>query len=210
MAAALGEQRWNAVGIRSILPPQGMQAFGQLLNLKATQISVFSVNWQKFLAQFAGYGQPQFLSEIARETQGTQQEQHPLQEQLKETPSKQRKTVLIKSIQSEVAGALGLESSQLPGMQVGFFEMGMDSLMALEFKNRLQASLGQTLSSTLTFEYPTIEAVADYILGEFFPEVESDRNNSDIINKSRSEIESYSDDELTDLIDRELALLNSG
>ncbi len=41
--------------------------------------------------------------------------------------------------------------------------MGMDSLMAVELSNRLKALLGQTLPTTLAFEYPTIHAIADYL-----------------------------------------------
>jgi Phosphopantetheine attachment site len=44
--------------------------------------------------------------------------------------------------------------------------MGMDSLMAMEFKGRLQRSLAVPLPSTLTFNYPTIKALADYLLSE--------------------------------------------
>ena len=210
MAAARGEQRWETAGVTPISPLQGLQAFGQLVNQNATQASVFQVDWQKFFAQFMGDSKPQFLSEIARNIKSIKPEQQQLVQQLKETPPKQRKAFLIESIQSKAAVSLGLESSRSLGTKVGFFEMGMDSLMTLEFKNRLQASLGQTLSSTLTFEYPTIEAVADYILKEFFSETEVNVNKDDIVDKSWSEIEMYSEDELTDLIDRELALLHSG
>jgi hypothetical protein len=46
------------------------------------------------------------------------------------------------------------------------FDMGMDSLMAVELKGRLERSLGVPLPSTLTFNYPTIEALASYLLSE--------------------------------------------
>ena len=44
--------------------------------------------------------------------------------------------------------------------------MGMDSLMAVELKGRLERSLGVPLPSTLTFNYPTIKALTDYLLSE--------------------------------------------
>jgi phthiocerol/phenolphthiocerol synthesis type-I polyketide synthase D len=43
--------------------------------------------------------------------------------------------------------------------------MGMDSLMSVELKGRLERSLGVPLPSTLTFNYPTIKALVDYLLG---------------------------------------------
>ena len=45
----------------------------------------------------------------------------------------------------------------------GFFEMGMDSLMSIELRTRLQGRLGLELPSTLTFNHPTVEAVARFI-----------------------------------------------
>ena len=48
--------------------------------------------------------------------------------------------------------------------------MGMDSLMAVEFKNRMTKSLGSALSqplpSTLIFNYPNIEAISLYLLSD--------------------------------------------
>jgi hypothetical protein len=44
--------------------------------------------------------------------------------------------------------------------------MGMDSLMAVELRGRLERSLSVPLPSTLTFNYPTIRTLADYLLSE--------------------------------------------
>jgi len=42
----------------------------------------------------------------------------------------------------------------------------MDSLMAVELNQRLQADLGCPLPSTLAFQYPTIHALARFIADE--------------------------------------------
>ena len=49
--------------------------------------------------------------------------------------------------------------------------MGMDSLLTVQFRNRLKkvlGKLGSQLPATLVFNYPTIEALRDYFLKEVF------------------------------------------
>ena len=41
--------------------------------------------------------------------------------------------------------------------------MGMDSLMAIEIKNRLQTELGVPLRATIVFNNPNITALAGYL-----------------------------------------------
>ncbi|MFI4954338.1 MAG: beta-ketoacyl synthase N-terminal-like domain-containing protein, partial [Gammaproteobacteria bacterium] len=56
-----------------------------------------------------------------------------------------------------------LGQSQAIDENKGFFEMGMDSLMSLELKNRLQSLVGKSLSNTLTFDYPTTDTLITYL-----------------------------------------------
>jgi hypothetical protein len=53
-----------------------------------------------------------------------------------------------------------------PDPQQGFFHMGMDSLMAVQLKSRLENRLGKSLPNTLIFNYPTIESMAGYLAEE--------------------------------------------
>jgi acyl carrier protein len=49
-------------------------------------------------------------------------------------------------------------------------EAGMDSLTAVEFRNKLTQELpGVKLASTLMFDYPNVEAIATFALGQIAP-----------------------------------------
>lgn len=87
---------------------------------------------------------------------------------LEKSLPQERLELLVAHIQSEAAQILGLVSSTAPAPHLGFFEMGMDSLMVVELRNRLTNNLGHSLSTTVTFNYPTIEALARYFNNEVF------------------------------------------
>ena len=63
---------------------------------------------------------------------------------------------------------MGLERSQIPDPQQGFFDLGLDSLTAVELKNRLEADLNATLSSTLAFDFPNIQILATHLMHTVF------------------------------------------
>ena len=48
----------------------------------------------------------------------------------------------------------------------GFAEQGLDSLMAVQLRNRLQAELGVPLSVTLAFDHPTVNRLVAHLLAD--------------------------------------------
>lgn len=56
----------------------------------------------------------------------------------------------------QAAQVLGFRGGELPPLDVPLTDMGLDSLMAVDLRNRLQKALGQELSPTVVFDYPTV------------------------------------------------------
>ena len=46
-------------------------------------------------------------------------------------------------------------------------DVGLDSLMAVELRNVLTRSLGTSLPATLLFDYPSLDALARFVMAEF-------------------------------------------
>jgi malonyl CoA-acyl carrier protein transacylase len=170
MAAALSEphqQRLAAQGVSSISPEQGVKILEHLIEKRETQTAVLPINWMKLGQQLSNAGVPPFLSELighAKPTQQMAQTSEPaLLKQLASAIPSEKHELLIAAVREQVVKVLGLNPSNPPALRQGLTELGMDSLMAVELSNRLKVLLGQSLPATLAFEYPTIEALVNYL-----------------------------------------------
>jgi acyl carrier protein len=83
---------------------------------------------------------------------------------LADTPADERADRLRAHIRSQIAQVLGLDSDTVVGDDQPLTELGIDSLMAVELSNRLNASLGQSLAPTFAFEFPTVSGITVHLL----------------------------------------------
>ncbi|WP_420712312.1 type I polyketide synthase [Streptomyces sp. NRRL S-920] len=85
------------------------------------------------------------------------------------SPAEQLRSVL-ELVASNVAAVLGHAQTGSIDAERSFRELGFDSLTAVELRNRLNARIGAStglrLSSTLVFDYPTPQDLAEYLCGE--------------------------------------------
>ncbi|NJL23454.1 MAG: acyl carrier protein [Leptolyngbyaceae cyanobacterium SM1_3_5] len=158
-------------------------------------------------------GQRSLLAHLgsAQPTAPTEQTRSTAIEQIAAAAEGDRLDQLIAYLQSEVRAVLRLSEAQSIDPERGFFEMGMDSLMALELKARLEKSFATSLPPTLTFECPTIAALAVYIGDEVlgWEAAESEDAAAAIDLAAIAAIEQLSDDALEASIAAELAELES-
>ena len=86
-------------------------------------------------------------------------------------------------LRDTLAAVLGFGAPLELGPREKYFDLGMDSLLSVEFRNRLQQTFVIALPATLAFEYPTIETLAEHVdnlLAERFRSDDSvDSGNAD-------------------------------
>ncbi|WP_432093072.1 type I polyketide synthase [Streptomyces sp. bgisy100] len=87
-----------------------------------------------------------------------------LRRRLAATPASERGALLLSQVRAEAALALGHgsgDSAVEPDRALA--ELGLDSLAAVELRNRLAALTGLALPATLLFDYPTARGVAAHL-----------------------------------------------
>ncbi|MEL6776868.1 MAG: SDR family NAD(P)-dependent oxidoreductase [Cyanobacteria bacterium J06597_16] len=187
VGSAAGEQMQQQMqqrGIGAIAPKQGIQALSQILNYslshtpsQTAQVGVVPINWPRFQQQglqqglandpfFSNFATtPEQIEEQAKKQANQQQSSATADwaQQLGTLPQRRRAAFLVQALQTEVAKVLALPHHKQIEPTASFFDMGMDSLMAVELKNQLDIRLGKPVASTVIFEYPTIQALAAHL-----------------------------------------------
>lgn len=118
-----------------------------------------------------------------------------------------RNEVMKDYLASEVAKVLRSSPTRINHTQP-FKTMGLDSLMTLELRNRLERSLGFKLSPTMLFNYPTVVALAPRLLEKMSFDLEEPKQPTVTeipLPVASTNLDSLSKDDLEDLLAKELA-----
>ena len=164
------EQRRAALGGRWFTPQQGIRALERLVREDTTASLVMSMDWSVF--EEAVEDRPALLEDMLSSLDDDTAEESASTEdvltRLRNTiaPADEQQELLVSFLQQELQAVLRLSTA--PSPTVGFFDLGMDSLMAVEFRNRLnRAFAGEyTASNTVVFDYPDIASLAGHLAEE--------------------------------------------
>lgn len=162
-----------AKGITPIEREWGLGVFEELMAGRETRLGVLQVDWGKFLSRLPGGDRSSFWREVRPRMEETRSIEpapsrsapvaHPI---LGVSDGEERRKRLLEYLQARLAKVLGFDAREEIEIERDFSDFGLDSLMAVEFRNILQADFSIALGSNIAFEYPTIASLADYLLRE--------------------------------------------
>jgi hypothetical protein len=110
-------------------------------------VAVAPIDWSQFRRNSGVLAGKSLLADLvvpgsARDTAARESD---ILARLREVRSEAREELLTLYLQEQVADVLGSQTLPLPDCHVGLLQMGMDSIMAIEMRNRLEARLGMTV-----------------------------------------------------------------
>jgi acyl transferase domain-containing protein len=76
----------------------------------------------------------------------------------------ERSQIVMEAVRAQIALVLGHDSAEDIDPRQALLELGFDSVIALELRNRMQVATGLELPATLLFDHPTPAALAAHLL----------------------------------------------
>jgi acyl transferase domain-containing protein len=180
---------WSEVGLArddAILRGLADRGFGAMANAPAfdalewamaqgrPRVAIAPVEWPRFLEQLPPDSPRSLFAEFVNEGKrpaaaaSDAAESAALRAELERGSPAERLRRLKKLVAEQVAWVLRLPPSHAVDEELGFFQMGMNSLTTLELRRRVGSRLALTVSATMVFDHPTVRGLAARLAQELF------------------------------------------
>lgn len=146
----------------SITPTQGLQAFAQAVANQNPQ-QAFIVGGLGALKAIYGHdGRHRLLDEL---TEVVEIADHPWDflTKLREMPPLDRQMLLREKITATILATMKLPADTVIADHENLQNVGLDSLLAVDLRNKLAKLIAKTLPVTLLYDYPTLSLLCDAI-----------------------------------------------
>ena len=163
-------------GMSAFTTAQGLSALERLLADGDVQAMVARIDWPSYLAARSASGAPAFLSELAkaeppRAAAAVAQTAAAVADgraEIEAAPASRRPVLIAALVTRIAAGVVGFAADRQIDPRTPLGELGLDSLMAVDLRNKLGKALGHRFPSTLLFDYPAIGGLSEMIGAEVF------------------------------------------
>ena len=164
-------------GIGAITPERFLAALEILMHSSAIEVGVVPIDWSVLLS---GATRSPFWADWQENspTASSAASSPEFLQQLRSAIPGEQRDLLIAYVRRQVAQVLRIVDPRSINLDVGFFDLGMDSLTSVELRNCLQTSLGCAMPSTVAFDYPTVRSLADYLTQQVLTDVAAQSNST--------------------------------
>nr|AAX98190.1 polyketide synthase type I [Streptomyces aizunensis] len=173
---AIGE-RLDRGGVPAMAPRSAIRALQLALDHAEAAVAVADIQWERFAPGYTAVRPSPFLGDLPEVRQlaasapaageaGGDSPAEALRRRLAVMPQAEQALAVLELVRSHAATALGHPTTDEVGAGRAFKELGFDSLIALELRNRLNAATGLRLPATLVFDHPTPTILAEFLRAE--------------------------------------------
>jgi acyl carrier protein len=156
-------------GMGAIRTAEGVEALWRLIGTDVAHAAVLPVDWTEWARRYPAFAEAPFLSKVVagatlREEDGARagENRGATREAILAVPSEERVGLVKAFVIEQVAQVMRVATGDLDDQQP-LRTLGLDSLMAVEIRNRIEAGLGVAIPLVSLLEGPSIVAVAEHV-----------------------------------------------
>lgn len=159
-------RRLHEQGLHRLAPEQCLDVLAELVRAPApSHTVVMRLDVERWAAHHPAAASSPLLSPLRRAADAPapgRAAEGTIRQAALEARGREREALLEAHLRTRSAQVLRLGTERVP-LNQPLRSMGMDSLMSLELRNRLEADLGIPLSATVIWNYPTVAALAGHL-----------------------------------------------
>ena len=202
-----GEAQLLKRGLRPMSAVVALAGLELALRTREPGVAVVDMDWSRFARSFASMRARPLLEDIseAREAMGksaSADDVGSLRDTLLALPMEERPAATLELVQAEIAMVLGIKSAAAVDPDEPLEALGLDSLMAVQLRDRFSVLTDTALPTTLAFDFPTPRELADHFTtllgGDDAVETAAE---SEHIDDEGPDVESMDTDELLALLE---------
>ncbi|MEU7206278.1 type I polyketide synthase [Streptomyces sp. NPDC045470] len=167
------EQQLRRRGLTPLPVADGVAALARAV-ARGTDAVLADVAWPRFLPAFTAARPAPLFTEVAPRERESAAKPAGARPDLAGLPAADRERALLDAVRARIASVLG--HTDAAGIDPGrpLREIGFDSLMSVELRNKLSDLAGLRLPATLVFDHPTPAALAAHLADELFTDPAED------------------------------------
>lgn len=156
-------------GMGMLTTAQGLESLERLIGQPEPHVAVLPVNWRRWQELYPALFAAPLLEHMASEHTGSARESRPAlltSERLREAGPADREALVGRYLIALVSDVTRLDPGAL-SLELPLSELGIDSLMTVELKNRIETDIGVVVPMVRLLEGPVIGQLAMFVTDLF-------------------------------------------